>query len=284
MVKTRKNKKMIGGKDYYTQTTVNIKDEKTKDDVGMLKIPEYKDNEKLYKKTYGLYKMPPQNSNLGDEFESIVGNIYDSINYDPKKYEFETHVEFVPSPNAVKYNKIFGKFRNFLIQKKRQIANVLVVANDKFNIEHLMMDDKNGPHIYDLEKQDTESTSKEEEVVEVLHNYFELIKQIITKKHEPDKFTHNYNKDAVDVDETNIYGWSGGEMKVIEDSNNYENAIYIIGQVFGIIDPEFDGKLLNIGGARDISVLNKAFNASIFINLFKKLKKPVVAPPPLTSP
>ena len=56
-------------------------------------------------------------------------------------------------------------------------------------------------------------------------------------------------------------------------------------QVFGIIDPEFDGKLLNIDGAEgagDIDMFNKVFDASIFINLFKKLKKPEVAPPPPT--
>jgi hypothetical protein len=244
---------MNGGRDYHTQTTGIVKNAKTDEEVDMVKLLEYKDNEKLYLRTYGLLKMP-KGLDFVDEFEKMVKNIYDSLNYDPmkNKYDIEPHVEFVPSPQGAKYNKVFGKFREFLIANKDDIATKLVagVANATFTVEYLTMTDSSGQHEFVYVPPSATALVappvSEDVAIEALHTFFEIITE--------DDYTNP--------------PLSPEEMTVITDPDNYENAIFVIGQVFGIIAPDFDGDLLTF----DNDKMNLLFDPQIFIDLFNKIK------------
>jgi len=50
--------------------------------------------------------------------------------------------------------------------------------------------------------------------------------------------TLSYNdKDIGTIDKDNLDTWSGKEVSILEESQNHENVLYVIGQVFNIIDP-----------------------------------------------
>ena len=247
MVKTRKNKKMVGGAgDYYTQSTAIIKDAKTKDEVGVIKIPEYAGNRDLYLKTYGLLKMP-KGLDFADDFKNMVDNAYNSLNSDPKnKPTFEPHVEFIPSSHGAKYNKVFGNFREYLIKNKDAIATKLVAANGKFKREYLMEDPMTTTtHSFVFVPSSAPASSVlVDDAIEALNAFFTII-----------------------IEDSAI-SLSAEEMKVITDPDNYENAIFVIGQVFGIIAPDFNGDLLTI----DNDAMNALFDTKIFIDLYNKIK------------
>jgi hypothetical protein len=50
--------------------------------------------------------------------------------------------------------------------------------------------------------------------------------------------TLSYNdKDIGTIDKDNLDTWSGKEVSILEEPQNHENVLYVIGQVFNIIDP-----------------------------------------------
>lgn len=248
MAKTRKHKKIIGGsKDYYTQTTGIVKNANTGDEVGMIEIPEYADNEKLYLETYGLLKMP-KDLDFAEKFENMVKTTYKFLNPE-LPVDIEPNVKFVPSPKGAKYNKIFGKFREFLTANKDDIAKQLATANTTFTVEYLTMTDSPGPHVFVFVPPSATapvSSVSEDDAIEALHTFFEIITE--------DDYTNP--------------PLSPEEMKVIVDPDNNENAIFVIGQVFGIIAPGFHGDLLKL----DNDAMNAMFDPQIFIDLFNKIK------------
>lgn len=273
MAKTRKNKILIGGGNYHTQTTVTVKN---KDGViDTFKLPEYKDNQQLYLSTYGLLKMP-KGLDFGDELGNMVNNAYNSLNFDPTKYRFEPHVEFVPSYSNARYNMIFGKFRKFLTNHKTQIAEKLV--SNKITTrtaDYLTMTEVSPTdHTFALTNKEEKEEAKEEEKeksIEELNIFFDYIKDVIMND-ENELHTDLgiiYNATDITIDDSNINLWTDGEMRVIEKPENYENFIFIIGQVFGIIAPDFRGDLLTF----DNDALNEMFAPQIFIDLYNKLPK-----------
>jgi hypothetical protein len=251
MVKTRKNKKMVGGAgDYYTQSTAIMKDKRTNEQLDVLKVPEYADNQKLYLDTYGLLKMP-KGLDFADEFGNMVDDAYNYLNSDKTKSDVEPHVEFIPSSQGAKYNKVFGKFREYLIKNKDVIANKLVAANTTFKLDYLKMEPDPTSHEFvfvPLVSSVTATTTvSKDDAIEALHAFFETIT------------------------EDSVISLSPDEMNVITDPDNYENAIYVIGQVFGIIAPGFHGDLLTF----DNDELNSLFDPKFFIDLYNTIKPDV---------
>lgn len=246
MVKTRKNKKMVGGAgDYYTESTIvsNTK-------FG-IQVPEYKGNLELYLKTYGLLKLP-KGLDFAKDMKDIVDDAYTYLNPDPKnKPNYDPHVEFIPSPEGAKYNKVFGDFRKYLIENKDAIAVKLVAANATFTLEYLKMEPGIPHEFVFVLPPDPSATvpvappATVEDATAALNAFFTTI-----------------------VDDNPLP--STEEMNIIKDPDNYENAIFVIGQVFGIIAPDFNGDLLSF----DNDAMNALFDPKFFIDLYKKIKPP----------
>lgn len=242
---------MVGGAgDYYTESTI------LSDTNAVIKIPEYNDNQKLYLKTYGLLKMP-KGLDFADDMKDMVQNAYNSLNSDPKnKPTFEPHVEFVPSPKDAKYNNVFGDFRKYLIENKDAIAVKIFAANATFTLDYLKMEPGPTPHefVFVLPPDPSATVPASapatvEDATAALNAFFIII--------------------------TDDNPLSPEEMTIIKDPDNYENAIFVIGQVFGIIAPDFNGDLLSF----DNDAMNALFDPKFFIDLYKKIKSPPISTP-----
>ena len=42
-----------------------------------------------------------------------------------------------------------------------------------------------------------------------------------------------------------VFNWTGGELAILQNPVNKENALFVIGQVFGFIDPDFNDNFVS---------------------------------------
>lgn len=249
---------MVGGAgDYYTESTAIMKDKITNDQLGVLKVPEYADNQKLYLETYGLLKMP-KGLGFADDFKNMVDDAYAYLNSNKTNTVVDPHVEFVPSPEGAKYNKVFGDFRKYLIENKDAIAVKLVAANATFTLEYLKME-PGIPHEFVFVRPPDPSAT---------------VPAFNAAPASVEDATAALNAFFTTITEDSAISLSPEEMKVIKDPDNYENAIFVIGQVFGIIAPDFNGDLLSF----DNDAMNALFDPKFFIDLYKKIKSASTTP------
>lgn len=204
------------------ETTVVIKNKGTRKRVRIIKIGNSKESTDEYYKKHGIISREPDKDAWTDflnELPERAKNIHDVLNYKKKDYENDIYSQAIASTKEEDFNIVFGKFREFLDVHK----------NDP-KIQHM-----NNLNNFEI---DENKPNADEGLLRLLNDYFDKIIEFIT---DPNS---TYN-DALSTISDDIDYWTGGELAILQNPVNKENALFVIGQVFGFIDPNFNDNFVS---------------------------------------
>ncbi len=196
------------------------------------------DSGNKYYKTAEILPVSPPDKSLIDEIKDFnLENAVDAINAKMDSNAKEQPVESVfemdvTDQDVVDFNSVFMKFRKMLIDKKEVVTNFV---NDKDST-------KPDNQIKQYAKGDTYNISAnnvDETYVKKLELWCDIIiAGIINGINQiPDI---NYVENSETINPNDPFKWTKKEKDILEKQENRENALYVVGQVFDVIDPDFN--------------------------------------------
>lgn len=250
----KKTRKMVGGA--ISKTLNVIVDKDTKDVVKTIEHNvETDSSKKNYYNSRGMLPKDKDDFTL-DKLKEAIGEAIDEVNYeynppDQTKMEIKTYYTNVDTnADIINENIVFAKFRSCLTENRVAFADILVatpvtpVTPVTMTAAELKADPDDLTFVTPTYKiPGTPPKTNYDDVVDLLQKYYDTIIEIL-------KETTNNQIKAISylasqtIDETQVNAWSAKELSILEDPTNLENALYVIGQVFNIIDPKFYGKLI----------------------------------------
>jgi hypothetical protein len=237
-------------------TTVFVKKKGTRKREGILKIGKSKDSADAYYKDHGVLPLKDKDENfltkLIDGLEGLpdrAKEMTEILNYKEKddkgmdNYDNTIYTQTFASPEAEDFNVVFGKFREFLNDNKLAIVDQLK-PSVKITSAYMKEDPADPAIKHEYLIDDANSEADEESMIFFKQNY-DLIVEFLTEPLPPGVsltvFTYS-KKDLNISDDKNE--WTEGDMRILQNLDNRENAFYVIGQVFNIIDPKFIGNFV----------------------------------------
>lgn len=246
----KKTRKMVGGA--ISKTLNVIVDKDTKDVVKTIEHNvETDSSKKNYYNSRGMLPKDKDDSTL-DKLKEAIGEAIDEVNYeynppDQTKMEIKTYYTNVDTnADIINENIVFAKFRSCLTENRAAFADILVtpVTTTTTAIKDLKADPDDPTFSAPTYKiPGTPPKTNYDVVVDLLQKYYDTI--IVILKETPNTKIAAISYSTIQtIDETDVNKWSAKELSILEDPTNLENALYVIGQVFNIIDPKFYGKLI----------------------------------------
>lgn len=238
-------------------TTVFIRKKGTRKRVGILKIGKSKESTDAYYKDHGVVPLKDKDetifttiNNLLEGLPERAKEMHEILNLEKKdakgkapEYKNDIYTQTFASPDEEDFNVVFSKFREFLNDNKLAIVYQLKPSG-KINAAYMKEDPADPAITHEYLIDDANSEADEESMTFFKQNY-DLIVEFLT---EPlpsgvslTVFTYA-KKDLNISDDKNA--WTEGDMRILQDQDNRENAYYVIGQVFNIIDPDFNGNFV----------------------------------------
>lgn len=186
------------------------------------KIPTKNDGDEYYK---SLRVLPKPEKSVWEQiqnydFDSAVNKINAELNEPVQSVESSIYQFDVVDDDVVAFNEVFLKFRDVLIDERDNISNELAktTSGDGTSLtKDQLTNDK--PTNYFIDNSAT--TENKKKYVALLEAYYIITMDNIT--------------DVFPIDKP--------EYGILTDEENRETALYIIGQVFNIINPGFNDNL-----------------------------------------
>ena len=263
-------------------TIAIVRDKKTKTRRFKIKIGEFDDAGKIYNKSHGIVARKeddkPFYENVKDFFNNLptrATNVHDRLNYADPKNDFDKSVytQIIASPEEEDLNIVFDKFRKFLNDNKDEIAKYLSdnVSDAKITKE-FMTEGTSNSHVYLIHETSGTPSEPSDDLIQKLEEYFELILKIITETPSKVGLTQSLRYDNTEIIiDYDPYNWSGKEVQILQEPNNNETALYVIGQVFNIIDPDFNDNFLQDNSPNTNNGIHLPMNSSTFFKLIVEI-------------
>lgn len=247
----KKTRKMVGGA--ISKTLNVIVDKDTKDVIGTIEHDVKTDNSKQnYYNSRGMLPKDKDDFTL-DKLKEAIGEAIDEVNYeynppDQTKMEIKTYYTNVDTnADIINENIVFAKFRSCLTENRAAFADILepsAATAITMTVAELKAD-PNDPNFSAPSYKIPETPQQNyDDVVDLLQKYYDATIVILKETTNKQITTISYDSTIQTIDETQVNTWSAKELSILEDPTNLENALYVIGQVFNIIDPKFYGKLI----------------------------------------
>lgn len=234
------------------ETTVFIKKKGTRKRVGTIKIGKSKESTDTYYQQHGIVPHEKDKSIFDVIIDGLEGlpdrakRMHGILNYKEKdakgkelEYKNDIYTQTFASSDEEEFNIVFGKFREFLNANKLEIVDQMI-TNGTIDADY-MKEDMTDPSIAAKHEYiiDETHTDADEDLIQLLNDNFKFIVEIIT---DPTililpGLTYNIKDLNVSDDKDS---WTEGDMRILQNPDNRENAYYVIGQVFNIIDPTFN--------------------------------------------
>jgi hypothetical protein len=222
-------------------TTVFIKKKGTRKRWGSIKIGQSTDSAETYYNEHGVVPRKQDSNSWTDVLEGLserAENMEAMLNSN-KNDENIIYTQTFASPDEEDFNVVFSKFREFLNDNKVEIMGQLKLTA---NITSAYLnEDPAINHKYLID--DANSEADEESMTFFEQNYDLIVGFLTDPLASPSGFSFSYDvANPVVSDDKNA--WTAGDMQILQDTKNRENAYYVIGQVFNIIDPTFNGNFV----------------------------------------
>jgi len=236
-------------------TTVFIRKKGTRKRMGILKIGKSKESTDAYYKDHGIVPLKDTDENfltkLIDGLEGLpdrAKEMHEILNLEKKdakgkapEYKNDIYTQTFASPDEEDFNVVFSKFREFLNDNKVAIVDQLKPSG-KINSAY-MKEDPADPAIKHEYLIDDANSEADEELMTFFKQNYDLIVEFLTDTDILSLSSFTYSKTNLNVSD-NKNAWTEGDMRILQNLDNRENAFYVIGQVFNIIDPDFNGNFV----------------------------------------
>ena len=238
------------------ETTVFIKKKGTRKRVGILKIGKSNESIDEYYKQHGIVPREKDTSIFDAIIDGLEGlpdrakRMHGILNYKEKdakgkelEYKNDIYTQTFASSDEEDFNIVFGKFREFLNANKLAIVDKMI-TNATIDADYIKADMTNptvaGSHEYEIDEKKAEA---DDDLMSFFKQNYDVIVEIITDPTILSLSGLTYNNKDLNVSDDED-AWTLGDMIILQDQDNRENAFYVIGQVFNIIDPAFNGNFV----------------------------------------
>lgn len=240
------------------ETTVFIKKKGTRKRVGTIKIGKSTDSTDTYYKEHGTIPHEQDKSFLDVIIDGLEGlpdrakRMHGILNYKEKdakgkelEYKNRIYTQTFASPDEEEFNIVFSKFREFLNDNKIAIADQLN-TNATIDTDYMKADMTDpsiaAKHEYEIDETKVEA---DDDLMSFFKQNYDVIVKFLTEPLPPGVMLTAFSYIETDFNVSDEKDkWTAGDMKILQDQDNRENAYYVIGQVFNIIDPTFIGNFV----------------------------------------
>lgn len=238
------------------ETTVFIKKKGTRKRVGTLKIGKSNESIDEYYKQHGIVPREKDKSIFDAIIDGLEGlpdrakRMHGILNYKEKdakgkelEYKNDIYTQTFASSDEEDFNIVFGKFREFLNANKLAIVDKMI-TNATIDADYIKADMTDptvaAEHEYEIDEKKAEAN---DDLMSFFKQNYDVIVEIITDPTILSLSGLTYNNKDLNVSDDKD-AWTLGDMIILQDQDNRENAFYVIGQVFNIIDPAFNGNFV----------------------------------------